>query len=206
MSHDLVNFLYFFIVFVALFIFIVLVLIISETFRRIHLLSSGVIIRKTEKGNNLIADENSPLLSVNNEEERRYSFGIFKLQWNSEPPCKGLLLKKAKRVKYENSQFRIFHLLESTDSACKNQTVINSSCSICLDDFIVNEEIVCLCCLHGFHEDCIYDLAKSKHCNPDTSAKFNCPLCNGIIHVHSFNVSSTHAPMRGVYSLNMLQV
>ena len=206
MSHDFVNVLYFFIVFLGLFIFIVLYLIISESFWRIHPLSSGIIIRKTEKENHLIADENSPLLSMGNEVERRCCFGIFKLKLNVEPPCKGLFLKKAKRVKYENSQLRIFHLLESTDSACNNETVINSSCSICLDDFTINEEIVCLFCSHGFHEDCIFDLAKSKHYNPDTCGRFNCPLCNEIIHVDGFNVGITHVPMPGVYSLNILQV
>ena len=206
MSSDFVNVLYFVIVFVALFIFIVLYLIISESFRRIHPLSSGIIIRKTRKENHLTADEDSPLLSKDNEEERSCCFGIFKLNWNVEPSCKGLFLKKAKRVKYENSQLRVFHLLKSTDSVCSNHTVINTSCSICLDDFIVNEEIVCLFCSHGFHEDCIFDLANSKHCNSDTSGRFNCPLCNGIIHVDGFIVGITNVPMHGVYSLNVSQV
>jgi len=43
-------------------------------------------------------------------------------------------------------------------------------CSICTDEFKVNEQVVMLPCLHGFHDNCIYSWLDNL--------KTTCPVCN----------------------------
>ena len=44
----------------------------------------------------------------------------------------------------------------------------NRSCTICLEDFVVNEKVVALPCLHYFHKKCIKKWMERKK---------ECPIC-----------------------------
>ena len=82
----------------------------------------------------------------------------------------GFYLKNTKRILYRvnNDEIKMGILKKKT------QLAKNSSCSICLEDFGNDEEILLLGCSHGYHEICIFDLVKSRSSNEET---FECPLC-----------------------------
>ena len=53
----------------------------------------------------------------------------------------------------------------------KSTKNINEICSICLDEFVINDEINKLECLHKFHKECLDEWFINN----------NCPLCRKII-------------------------
>ena len=55
----------------------------------------------------------------------------------------------------------------------------NSSCPICLEDFITHEEIVLLICHHGYHKDCL-----SKSLRRSAS----CPYCKSKSNIRTFRI------------------
>ena len=91
----------------------------------------------------------------------------------------GFYLKNTKRILYQvnNNEIKKGILKKKT------QLTKNSSCSICLEDFCSNEEILRLGCSHGYHENCIFDLVKSRLSNEET---FECPLCKRSIRFKDF--------------------
>lgn len=134
----------------------------------------GVIIWKTQKENkDFILNKNSRLIYKERNKEEFGCCGVFYFQEKLQFRCNGLFLKSAARVLFT---------LEPTHIMDNNESVKNSCCPICLDDFKVNEEIICLSCSHGFHESCIFDLAKIKNYNSTLYGSCNCPLCNASIH------------------------
>jgi len=54
---------------------------------------------------------------------------------------------------------------------CKGQILIESTCSICLDNFIEGEKVRILKCKHEFHCDCI-ELWMQGH--------GTCPICRNL--------------------------
>jgi hypothetical protein len=54
----------------------------------------------------------------------------------------------------------------------------NKSCTICLDDFVNNEKVVALPCLHYFHKKCI---------NKWMERKKECPICKFVLTQENIN-------------------
>ena len=134
----------------------------------------GVIIWKSYKENeDFTLNENSCLTYKDKNKKEFGCCGVLHFQEKLEFHSNRLFLKSAARVLFT---------LELTHFIDKNETVKNSCCSICLDEFNVNEEIICLSCSHGFHESCIFDLAKIRNYNSTLYGSCNCPLCNVTIH------------------------
>ena len=130
----------------------------------------GVIIWKPQKeSEDFILNENSLLIYKEKNEEEFGCCGVFCFQEKIEFRSNGLFLKSAARVLFTSEPT---HLMDN------NETVKNSCCSICLDDFNVNEDIICLSCSHGFHESCIFELVKIRNYNSTLYESCNCPLCN----------------------------
>jgi hypothetical protein len=65
-------------------------------------------------------------------------------------------IKNIKKIKYEDIKKNIYN---------------NDSCTICLDNYISNSNIVQLSCKHLFHHDCILKWSEKK---------LECPICNKI--------------------------
>ena len=59
----------------------------------------------------------------------------------------------------------------------KELNLFNENCPICLDEIMINSEIIILECNHGFHVQCLmkwikYDILNNRHC----------PICNKIFY------------------------
>ena len=71
---------------------------------------------------------------------------------------------QAQRILYQNHSDLIhMNTLDNRYDTLKDKLVKNSSCSICLENFNSDEEIIRFNCSHDYHQCCcIFDLAK-KH-------------------------------------------
>lgn len=70
------------------------------------------------------------------------------------------------------------------DETCLTEIVpsndpFNSSCPICLEDFVLDEEIILLVCHHGYHKECLRSSLR-------TSA--SCPYCKSKSNMRTFRV------------------
>ena len=117
----------------------------------------------------------SPALHRDENNEKIGCLAALKIKLNSKS-SQGIFLRNSRRVKYQRSCTTGLYLLKLTGCTCADQTVKNCCCSICLDDFNINETIICLHCSHGYHENCIFDLASGTFNRQNTGIIY-CPLC-----------------------------
>ncbi|KAM3138318.1 hypothetical protein pb186bvf_009594 [Paramecium bursaria] len=59
-------------------------------------------------------------------------------------------------------------LIEIRFQQNRNHSPSNKICSICMEEFIQNEEMMMMQCLHKFHKQCLNDWLRQKP---------NCPVC-----------------------------
>lgn len=136
---------------------------------------NGTTIRRSHtKVNQDVNDEYLPLFGV-----RRRPVNCFgkcwNLLWKPKHREEGFFLRDATRIKYGEESYAASNKFDDNNSISKQVPVKNICCSICLEEFHMNEEIISLSCSHGFHESCIYDFAKSKRRHRESILR--CPLC-----------------------------
>ena len=72
------------------------------------------------------------------------------------------ILKDCKKIKYNCNSRKLWGFFRRKDYAR------NSVCTICLEDFTEEEEVVLCPCKHCYHENCIKEWLRLKN---------SCPLC-----------------------------
>ena len=180
MAYIEIDFLYFILLVAVLFTFTLIYIVISEKIQAIQPLCCGIIIYSHGFGAEAeFVDETKPLITKNTELENNktgYLKKYLKILWKSKKKQSNnyVYLKNCKRIVYKSASSTSTQALASIYVISNNEKSKNVSCSICLEDFQNNEEIICLVCSHGFHEHCIFSLARSIS---PCYKKLNCPLC-----------------------------
>ena len=125
-----------------------------------------------------LKEECAPALRRDENNKNLGCFQALKIKLKSES-SQGIFLRNSRRVKYQQSRPFGLYLLKLTGCTCTDRIVKNSCCSICLDDFNINEAIICLHCSHGYHENCIFDLARGTFntFNRHNTGIIHCSLC-----------------------------
>lgn len=59
----------------------------------------------------------------------------------------------------------------------EDNEALDSDCLICMDEFVVNDEVIRMSCRHFFHHKCISEWLKDKS---------SCPLCRQIVDDNPF--------------------
>ena len=159
---------------ITLLVLLVLIYIIFRV-RFVQPISNGTNIRRSHtKVNQNVNDEYLPLVEVRRRPVN--CFGKFwNLLWKLKRQEEGFFLRDARRIKYGKENYFPNDKIYYNDGISKHMSVKNTCCSICLDEFHVNEEIISLSCAHGFHESCVYDFTESRRRHRESILR--CPLC-----------------------------
>ena len=157
-------------------IIVLIYFILTDRINRFLPLCCGIVIQKNvREGRKDFGGRNPSLMQDSQNTKVAKAGRFFKILWNRIDNTNGLFVKQAQRILYQSySDVVDMNTLDNRYDVLKDKLVKNSSCSICLENFSSDEEIIRLNCSHGYHECCVFDLAK----NMDSSEEiFDCPLC-----------------------------
>ena len=159
---------------ITLFLLLVLIYIIFRV-RFAQPVCNGINIRSShKKANQNVNDEHLPLVEVRRQPVN--CFGKFwNLLWKLKLQEEEYFLRDATRIRYGKENYVANDKFDDSNGISKHMSVKNTCCSICLDEFHVNEEIISLSCTHGFHESCVYDFTESRRRHRESILR--CPLC-----------------------------
>ena len=170
------NSLYLVFCFLLLMIIVLIYFTLTDRLNRFLPLCCGIVIQRNVKEEHKDFRRSNPSIMQESQNTKVAKTGrFFKILWNRIDDRNGLFVKQAQRLPYHShSDIVDMNALDNRHDILKDKLVKNSSCSICLENFNSDEEIIRLNCSHGYHGCCIFDLAK----NMDSSEEiFHCPLC-----------------------------
>lgn len=172
---QMIPFCFYILYFAAIILFVILLFLVISGFIQtvLHSCFGTIIYRRKDS----LKQECVPVLRRDKNNENLGCFEALKIKLKSES-SQGIFLRNSRRLKYQQSRTFGLYLLKLTGCTCTDRTVKNSCCSICLEDFNTNETIICLHCSHGYHENCIFDLARGTFNRHNTGIIY-CPLCKG---------------------------
>ena len=83
--------------------------------------------------------------------------------WRAEPTPAQTMFNGCRMVPYEQEMIEVQLCCQKREANC-----LNANCTICLDDFIVGENVVLCPCGHCYHKKCLKNWLRVKS---------ECPLC-----------------------------
>lgn len=170
------NSLYLIFCVLLLMIIVLIYFILTDRINRFLPLCCGIVIQKSVKEERKdFRGSNTSFMQHSQSTKVARARKFFKILWNRIDSPNGLFVKGAQRIPYQGySDVIDTNTLDNRCNILKDKLVKNSSCSICLENFSSDEEIIRLNCSHGYHECCIFNLVK----NIDSPEEvFDCSLC-----------------------------
>ena len=139
----MIPFCFYILYFAAIILFFILLFLVISGFIQtaLHSCFGTIIYRRKDS----LKQECVPVLRRDKNNENLGCFEALKIKLKSES-SQGIFLRNSRRLKYQQARTFGLYLLKLTGFTCTDRTLKNSCCSICLEDFNINETIICLHC------------------------------------------------------------